>query len=67
MKKCNPFKDFVASIKHFVVGYSQRKLAIMVKLSETTISKILKSNRKIIVCQNDEGQYYLIEFKVISK
>ncbi len=67
MKKCNPYKGFVASIEHFVVGYSQRKLAELVNLTEGTISKILSGDRKIIVCQNEDGEYYLVEFKVISK
>ena len=61
--KCSNLKDyFVSTLQEFKSGVPQKEIATLVNVSESTISKMINSERVIFVCLNKDG-YYLTETK----
>ena len=65
MESSSHFSYFISTLKDFKQEHSQRDIATLFNLSESTISKMLNSDRLIFVCLNASG-YFLTESKVIA-
>lgn len=66
MKSFSIFNGLVSSLSQYVELLSQREVAILVGKTESTISKMLSSNREIFVCKRHNDEFFLIEIKDLS-